>query len=52
MFADNEREEMDRGTSGRFSANFGMKVDFGDTYEGEEFKDEDKSNVRFSMLKT
>ena len=30
MFEDNEREDLDRGMSGRFSNNFGMKVDFGD----------------------
>jgi hypothetical protein len=50
VFKDNEREEIDRGTSGRFSTNFGMKIDFGDHRE-EDFNYESPSNIQDSLLR-
>lgn len=47
---DNEREEIDRGFSGRFSSNMGFKYDF-DKYEGEEFNYSETSNMNSSILR-
>jgi hypothetical protein len=47
---DNEREEIDRGYSGRFSSNMGFKVDF-DEYQGEEFSYEPRDSMNNSIMR-
>lgn len=50
VFVDNEREEIDRGFSGRFSSNMGYKFDM-DDYQGEEFGSNPHEAMNSSILR-